>query len=530
MYQDLLKDYRQLENNENSKTDVEGYNKLYLKATKLREMLNGMVNYSNGLTEEVNELDPAASLETLQKWRGEIGSLFKQIDETVRGNIISIVNGIMAMEGKTLGESKISRWIDIYDGVMMSDVSTQTLQRLAVAMEEFEPELSNKLYKLYNDRWTAENTPQETFFSFWSNKVTGIWGDVQDFFDGFWNKITQSFQTVVESITGKNYGDSWVGKLNERIDAFIEKLKSGSLLEAIKSLFDDNGDGKITLNEIIETIFGKDENGNFITKLGVFFGELFKESTAKNYFDRILEGLGLITDELSVRQAEKVNNAAAKADISDNFGATDKTTWSDITEKLKEFLPSDDEHKETSRKKLDDFFSKLNFTAPLVYFNMKNAGEIDKLQKIYGSFATGGSIRRSQTALVGEAGTELIQHARGGATLATSPSMAKLEKGDVVYNAKQTKDILKGGGLDFSRFAEGTVSNFMLREPSFGYSALKINFPDFSETNKESTFNLNLNLEDLTVDSVDRVEEVAERVMDKINTTVSGAMWPYNRL
>lgn len=164
---------------------------------------------------------------------------------------------------------------------------------------------------------------------------------------------------------------------------------------------------------------------------------------------------------------------------------------------------------------------------------------IDKLfgrdgkSSTYGSYATGGTISRRQTALVGEAGAELIQHANGGATLATGPTMANLKKGDIIYNAAQTRKMFKNGGIDFSRFAEGTVGALANRDlPIIGMSGLvglgTITGP--SENAKENVFNFNLSLEGLTVDSVDRVDEVADRVWNKITTGVSNAMWPFNRL
>ena len=183
-----------------------------------------------------------------------------------------------------------------------------------------------------------------------------------------------------------------------------------------------------------------------------------------------------------------------------------------------------------------DFWTKLKSLFNFSGVNLTNifstiSGKIKQEWDSIATHASGGTIRSNQRALVGEAGAELIQHARGGATYAAGPSMMNLEKGDIVYNAAQTRKILSGGNLNFSRFAEGTATSMMART-AFGYSmpTVSLNLPDFDQSNKESTVNLNLNLEDLTVDTPDRVDEVAERVMDKISNTINGAMWPYNRL
>lgn len=153
-------------------------------------------------------------------------------------------------------------------------------------------------------------------------------------------------------------------------------------------------------------------------------------------------------------------------------------------------------------------------------------------------YASGGSIGHTQNALTGELGPELVQHTDGTATIVgrNGPEISKLRKGDQVYTAQQTRKILKGAkGMTFNRFAEGTVDTFMARDP-FNYGLignLNVNYNalgDASQSSRENSFNFNLSLEGLTVDSVERVEEVADRVWDKLNTTVRSAMWPYNTL
>lgn len=159
------------------------------------------------------------------------------------------------------------------------------------------------------------------------------------------------------------------------------------------------------------------------------------------------------------------------------------------------------------------------------------------ITNLIGGHATGGAIRRAERALVGELGPELVQHANGTVTLVGrgGPEMMNLKAGDEIYTAEQTKRILKAGGqLDFNRFAEGTVGTLMAR-PSFGFAIDSLDVGSATralkeEGARENNFNLSLNLEGLTVDSPDRVEEVANKVWDKLNDVVSGAMWPYNKL
>ena len=182
-YRELMDDYKNLLTRDSERTDVEGFNILYNRTLKLKEILGGFATYSEQPDyQEKLEIDPSRALEAIQKWRGEIGTLFTKIDKKVKDEIVSLVNGILSTEGKTLGDKGVSRWIDIYDGIVMLDTSSATIERVAAAMEEYEPELANKLYKLFDKQYAAENTPQESFTSFWSHKLTGIWGDVNDFF------------------------------------------------------------------------------------------------------------------------------------------------------------------------------------------------------------------------------------------------------------------------------------------------------------------------------------------------------------
>lgn len=445
-YRELMDDYKNLLARDSERTDVEGFNILYNRTLKLKEILGGFATYSEQPDyQEKLEIDPSRALEAIQKWRGEIGTLFTKIDKKVKDEIISLVNGILSTEGKTLGDKGVSRWIDIYDGIVMLDTSSATIERVAAAMEEYEPELANKLYKLFDKQYAAENTPQESFTSFWSHKLTGIWGDVSDFFDGFWDKLKSFFNNATEAITGKSDNAA-----NIAFDKFITYFTDGTIGSESKStqswlnkIFSSITGGISSINEKIKNLFG---DNNFLG----------------NLWDKFKDSLNHLPT------------------ISGNTG---------ILEKI--------------RQRLDNLFN----------------------------YASGGTIRSNQRALVGEAGAELIQHARGGATYATGPSLVDLEKGDVVYNAAQTRKILSEGNLNFSRFAEGTATSMMART-AFGYSmpTVSLNLPDFDQSNKESTVNLNLNLEDLTVDTPDRVDEVAERVMDKISNTINGAMWPYNRL
>lgn len=445
-YRELMDDYKNLLARDSERTDVEGFNILYNRTLKLKEILGGFATYSEQPDyQEKLEIDPSRALEAIQKWRGEIGTLFTKIDKKVKDEIISLVNGILSTEGKTLGDKGVSRWIDIYDGIVMLDTSSTTIERVAAAMEEYEPELANKLYKLFDRQYAAENTPQESFTSFWSHKLTGIWGDVSDFFDGFWDKLKSFFSNAVENITGKS--DS---AISQAFDKFSTYLTEGTIGSESKST-------QTWLNRIFSSITGG--ISSIIEKIKNLFGD---NNFLGNLWDKFKDSLNHLPT------------------ISGNTG---------ILEKI--------------RQRLESLFN----------------------------YASGGTIRSNQRALVGEAGAELIQHARGGATYATGPSLVDLEKGDVVYNAAQTRKILSEGNLNFSRFAEGTATSMMART-AFGYSmpTVSLNLPDFDQSNKESTVNLNLNLEDLTVDTPDRVDEVAERVMDKISNTINGAMWPYNRL
>lgn len=423
-YQDILADYRNLLSRDTEKTDIEGYNKLYSRISKLREILNGFANWTPEDPENYEglDLDPARALEAIEKWRGEIGTLFTQIDGKVKDEIVSLVNGILSSEGKTLGNKNISRWIDIYDGILMLDASTQSLSRLASAMEEYEPELANKLYKLFDRKYELENTPQESFVSFWSHKLNGIWGDVSEFFEGFWDKLKNFF--------------------------------SGGLDNLKDTLGIENGTG-------ISKVFEKMEDY-------LKFGQIDDSKSVQSVFAKIWSW---------------IEDAAGDVE----------SFIKNIIEKIKNWLiPSS-------------------------------------------TYATGGTITQRQTALVGEAGAELIQYAHGGAALATGPSMANLGPGDIVYNASQTKEIFGGGNLNFSRFAEGTAPSLMNRDlPVLGVADLFVGMNTdslfSSEINKANNFNFNLQLEGLTVDSVDRVEEVANKVWNKITTNVSNAIWPYNRL
>ena len=445
-YRELMDDYKNLLARDSERTDVEGFNILYNRTLKLKEILGGFATYSEQPDyQEKLEIDPSRALEAIQKWRGEIGTLFTKIDKKVKDEIISLVNGILFTEGKTLGDKGVSRWIDIYDGIVMLDTSSTTIERVAAAMEEYEPELANKLYKLFDRQYAAENTPQESFTSFWSHKLTGIWGDVSDFFDGFWDKLKSFFSNAVENITGKS--DS---AISQAFDKFSTYLTEGTIGSESKST-------QTWLNRIFSSITGG--ISSIIQKIKDLFGD---NNFLGNLWNKFKDSLGHLPT------------------ISGNTSVL-----------------------EGIRQKLESLFH----------------------------YASGGTIRSNQRALVGEAGAELIQHARGGATYATGPSLVDLEKGDIVYNAAQTRKILSKGNLNFSRFAEGTATSMMART-AFGYSmpTVSLNLPDFDQSNKESTVNLNLNLEDLTVDTPDRVDEVAERVMDKISNTINGAMWPYNRL
>ena len=80
----------------------------------------------------------------------------------------------------------------------------------------------------------------------------------------------------------------------------------------------------------------------------------------------------------------------------------------------------------------------------------------------------------SHTALIGEAGPEIHQ-TEDGAYLASGPQLAYIEKGDTVYTAQETKEILRDKGTKIPRYATGY-------DTKYGYSGG--NKPG-TETNEE---------------------------------------------
>ena len=67
-------------------------------------------------------------------------------------------------------------------------------------------------------------------------------------------------------------------------------------------------------------------------------------------------------------------------------------------------------------------------------------------------------IKKSENAIVGEAGQELIiDSSTGQYRLTNGPELTRLDKGDLVFNAEQTKAIIKNGKTDHGHsYAEGT--------------------------------------------------------------------------
>jgi len=76
---------------------------------------------------------------------------------------------------------------------------------------------------------------------------------------------------------------------------------------------------------------------------------------------------------------------------------------------------------------------------------------------VYPRYSSGSNRITAGPALVGEAGAEIIQRAQGGYQLAQGPVQTILNPGDIVYNAKETKEILRGSNLkdEKPRFATG---------------------------------------------------------------------------
>ena len=306
----------------------------------------------------------------------------------------------------------------------MLDPSSTTLESLADAMQTYSPELSNKLFKLYEKQYQAEHTPQETMISYWEKKLGNFWGDLHEqlggFFDGIKNFFTDLFGKIFNTESGTFHDDYGLGNtIITRMEQFMNLVSKGlgieigevgdDLLEPAKSFWQKILDFLNDIWAFIVKLLGGDPTSGVVNIL-----DLMERSNVFKGLQHLFQTLGGI---------------------------------------------------------ITDLIDKLRNIAEFKNWNWDVGPTID-------TYATGGRIGYNQTALVGEAGAELIQHAGGGATLASGPSMANLKKGDIVYNAKQTKQILDGKSLDFGRFAEGTVDDFMFRGlPALGIAGMPVSIP-----------------------------------------------------
>lgn len=405
-----------LENN-----DIEGYNKQYARFLALEKMMEQI-----GYTDSVGT-ERSPSIQNIEHWAGEIGSLFEELSERERKLVVASLND--AIKPVAIDENKLTIWD--------SDLK----------VKEKDLKYFMDIYKLFLD-----NTHYSVDMI---DEAIGALGRV--FYDEHEDEYTNpSAQLVIE-------------KLKD-----LEPKRARQEVEFEDSIWD-------RFTDSVEEKWGE-------------FGNLLLRIIGKS--ESVTEGVaGEVTGIAGILQniSNAVGGILSKL-FHNNIGDSIEEWWAGVKGNTKNVLNT------------------LGIT----------------------TYATGGAIGYNQTALVGEAGAELIQHAGGGATLATGPQMAKLKKGDIVYNAKQTKQIMKGGkGLTFDRFAEGTVGNFMMRDPLDGaYLPMSYNLSltRGSQNTGEYTTNINLNLDNLMVDSVDRVEEVADAVFSRINEVAANSTWPYNTL
>lgn len=102
------------------------------------------------------------------------------------------------------------------------------------------------------------------------------------------------------------------------------------------------------------------------------------------------------------------------------------------------------------------------------------------------AYATGTpGVKKAGVALTGEEGPELIQRANSSTAYLTGtqgPEMAYLNKGDIVYNAEETKKIFSRGGQSIPRMAEGTGPTVDRYETYGGMGVWNIPGSDNGET------------------------------------------------
>lgn len=393
-YKDINDQISKLDGN-----DIEGFNKQYSRFLALQKILEKI-----GHTEMI-ETYTSNSISNLNKWAGEIGSLFAELSEKERQIVVDAIN--------------------------------------------------NAIYDVIKDETLASGDPKS---SIWESNLKFKTSDIK-----YYNDIYKEF----------------VDNVNYSVDAIDEAIT------AINSVFYDPYENEYTspsaqlLIRKLEQLEGKRAEQEVE----------FEKSIWETFIDKVSDAWG----EFGNHILQIVN--AGKS----------------VIEKIATFL----EKTFGPGSKWDDW-----------------------IHAIDNSHALGGAIRQTERALVGELGPELVQHSNGTATIVGrhGPEVTNLSPGDQVYTAEQTKKILRGGGaINFNRFAEGTVGNFIGRAPLLpGLASIDITTPTRAlangQTPRENYFNLNLSLEDLTVDSIERVDEVANRVWDKLNSTISNAMWPYNKL
>lgn len=395
-YKDIFTQIGKLDSN-----DIEGFNKQYSRFLALQKILEKI-----GHTEMV-ETYSSDSIQNLEKWAGETGSIFAELSEKERQIVVDAIN--------------------------------------------------NAIYDVIKDEPYARD---RTKAEIWESNLKFRKEDIK-----YYNDIYKEF----------------VDNINYSVDAIDEAIT------AINSVFYDPYENEYTSPSA----------------------------------------------QLLVRKLEQLEGKRAEQEV-----AVEKTVWETFIDK------ASDVWGEFGNKILQVVNAAEAVVGNIWQAILNIFGEGSDFQKLIAKFlgtdnyALGGAINRAQRALVGEFGPELVQHANGTASIVGryGPEMADLQAGDQVYTAEQTKKILRGGGaINFNRFAEGTVGNFIGRVPVLpGLTSIDITTPTRAladgQVNRENNFNLNLSLEGLTVDSVDRVDEVANRVWDKLNTTISNAVWPYNKL
>jgi TP901 family phage tail tape measure protein len=112
---------------------------------------------------------------------------------------------------------------------------------------------------------------------------------------------------------------------------------------------------------------------------------------------------------------------------------------------------------ETKTQMIKDAINNLNLTKEVkLTYTVTNPGVLNPSSATVPGHATGiKDSPKTHLALVAEDGPELIRTKRG-AYVAEKPQMARIEKGDTVYTADQTKEILNRGPEDmFPQFATG---------------------------------------------------------------------------